>query len=210
MDNFSPSVKMAGIVLLIGLIIFGMCSIVLITFMIVRSTSPSPTQTGAVTQSTAQVVNATPAPATDFPAIQTDAPPTAPAPSGVPRVSGVPTVSDTPPSTVEPTIQPAADFLSEYFRLINSRDYEATWAKLSDKYKTANNPDGYGQYTDFWDTVAQVDVLSPDVAYQHADTAKVSARLNLAYTNGKKGSQIVTFELVPDEQGTIWLIDDSY
>jgi len=199
MNNFPPTVKIAGIVLLIGLVIFGMLAIVLVTYVIVRSTSPSPTQTGAVIPATAQVVNATPAPATAFPGTQTSAPPTL-----------EPIPSNTPQPAVEPTIQPAADFLSEYFSLINSRNYPETWARLSDNYKSAHNPDGYEPYVDFWNTVAQVDLLSPDVAYQNADAAKVSVRLNLAYENGKTGSQIVTFVLIPDEQGTSWLIDDSY
>lgn len=200
MDNLSTSVKIAGIVLLIGLVIFGMGCIVLITFMVVRTTSPSPTQTGAVIAPTAQVVNATPtpAPATEFPATQTSVPPTL-----------EPIPSDTPPAA-KPTIQPAADFIIEYFDLINAREYTETWARLSGKYKAANNPDGYGQYTAFWDSVDRVDVLSPEVAYQKVDSAKVSARLNLAYKNGKTGSQIVTFVLIPDDQGTSWLIDDSY
>jgi hypothetical protein len=110
----------------------------------------------------------------------------------------------------ENAIQPAADFLAEYFTLINSRDYPATWAKLSDKYKAGHNPDGYGPYMNFWDSVDRVDILMPDVVYQDTDIAKVTARLNLAYKNGKKGSQLVTFELIPDDHGASWLIDASY
>lgn len=211
MDNFSPRIKITGVVLLIGLVIFVMLSIVLITFVVVRITSPSPDQApnppilaGILTPTTYLEATATPASATAFPPTQTSAPPP---------------LEPIPPATPLPAdplpvggqaIQPAADFLAEYFTLINSRDYPATWAKLSDKYKTAHNPDGYGPYVNFWDTVDLVDVLTPDVVYQNPDRAKVSARLNFAYKNGKTGSQLVTFELIPDDQGASWLIDASY
>jgi hypothetical protein len=204
MNNFSPMVKLSGIMLLIGLVIFGMLAIVLITFVIVRTTSPSPTQAVILFPTTVFEASATPALATAFPPTQTSVPPT---------FEPLPSATALPEATLPvggQTLQPAADFLVEYFTSINSRDYTATWAKLSDKYKTAHNPDGYGPYVNFWDTVDRVDVLTPDVVYQKTVTAKVSARLNLAYKNGKNGSQLVTFELIPDDQGVSWLIDDSY
>jgi cytoskeletal protein RodZ len=206
MNNFSPMVKISGIVLVIGVVIFVMLSIVLITFVVVRITSPSPsqapnppTQADILTPTTYLEATASPVSATAFPPTHTSVPPTL-----------EPISSATPLPADGPAIQTAADFLAEYFTLINSRDYPATWAKLSDKYKTAHNPDGYGPYVNFWDTVDRVDVLTPDVVYQNTDRAKVSARLNFAYKNGKTGSQLVTFELIPDDQGTSWLIDDSY
>jgi hypothetical protein len=204
MNNFSPMVKLSGIMLLIGLVIFGMLAIVLITFVIVRVTSPSPTQAVILFPTTVLEASATPALATAFPTTQTSAPST---------LEPLPSATALPEATLPvggQTIQPAADFLVEYFTSINSRDYTATWAKLSDKYKAAHNPDGYGPYVNFWDTVDRVDVLTPDVVYQKTDTAKVSARLNLAYKNGKTGSQLVTFELILDDHGASWLIDDSY
>jgi len=204
MNNFSPMVKLSGILLLIGLVIFGMLAIVLITFVIVRTTSPSPTQADILFPTTVLEASVTPALATAFPPTQTSAPPTL---EPLPSDTALP--EDTLPVGGQ-TIQPAADFLAEYFTLINSRDYTATWAKLSGKYKTAHNPDGYGPYVNFWDSVDRVDVLTPDVVYQKTDTAKVSARLNLAYKSGNNGSQLVTFELIPDDQGASWLIDDSY
>lgn len=206
MNSFSPMVKISGIVLLIGLVIFVMLSIVLITFVVVRITSPSPgqapnppTYAGILTPTTYLEATATPASATAFPPTQTSTPPTL-----------EPFPSATPLPADGQAIQPAADFLAEYFTFINSRDYLATWAKLSDKYKAGHNPDGYGPYVEFWDTVDRVDVLTPDVVYQNPDRAKVSARLNLAYKNGKIGSQLATFELIPDDHGANWLIDASY
>jgi hypothetical protein len=181
------------------LVIIGMLAIVLATYVIVRLTSPSPTLVGDVIAPTAQVVNATPANITEIPPTQAEVPPTV-----------EPFPSETPLPQTGTTIQPAADFITEYFGLINSREYSVTWAKLSEKYKAAYNPDGFGPYTDFWNSVEQVDMLSPDVAYQNSDAAKVSARLNLAYKNGKTGSAVITFVLIPDAQATSWLIDDSY
>lgn len=204
MNNFSPTVKLSGIVLLIGLVIFGMLAIVLITYVIVRVTSPPTTQAVILFPTTVLEASATPAPATAFPPTQTSTPPTL-----EPLPSATALTEATLPDGGQ-TIQPAADFLVEYFTSINSRDYTATWAKLSDKYKTAHNPGGYGPYVNFWDTVARVDVLTPDVISQNSDRAKVRARLNFTYKNGSKGSQVITFELIPDDQGTSWLIDNSY
>ena len=115
------------------------------------------------------------------------------------------------PQALTPTLAPAPeDFVRQYFQLIDQHAYSQTWAMLSDHYRQAHNPTGYPPYVDFWNTIQSVGVSTIQSVSQDQQSARLLVLLIFHYTNGKTGTQSITFSLVTDASSGSWLIDDTY
>ncbi|GEM_PF-5100823 len=117
---------------------------------------------------------------------------------------------ETPISTIT---QPSpADAVSDYYSLINSKDYSSGWNKLSPQSRNNKNkhPNGYESYTDWWTKVAYIDVLDTTVISQDSETAIVESRLKYTMdSNGKTVNQSLRFHFIWDESSGSWLIDQT-
>ncbi len=110
-----------------------------------------------------------------------------------------------------PTLSPdPEEFLSQYFQLIEQRDYSQTWAMLSDHYRQVHNASGYQPYVDFWNTVASLSIANAQTVSQDQQSVKLQVQVSFIFTNGKSSTQTITFALVSDAASGGWLIDDTY
>ncbi|MFC2053022.1 hypothetical protein ACFLV7_01815 [Chloroflexota bacterium] len=128
-----------------------------------------------------------------------------------------PTPSNTavPPTT---TITPQAglspeEFIRSYYSLINQRQYQTTFAMLSDSFKDrlhCCNPDGsykFGSYEEWWDSVSEVTIFSVDTQGWDNMTAKVVIRISYFMNDGRIVDSTHTFDLIADPLRKSWLIE---
>ena len=106
------------------------------------------------------------------------------------------------PSPVEP-----GQFIRVYYTAINNRQYDQTWSMLSDNFKRIKNPTGKGDYIDFWESIARVDIENIEVQNQTANTAVVAAAVHYTKRNGGTDRSTYTFTLSFDPQRAGWLIE---
>lgn len=129
-------------------------------------------------------------------------------PTAVPETP-VPLYSPVPPLPAASTWDPyyADQFIYYYFQHINNRDYTTTWSLLTDAFKAAVNPDGYGGYTAFWNTVQRVDVHYVYLNYFDGYFANVSVDMTYNYYNGTVVRTVVPFRLAYNVSRVTWMFD---
>jgi serine/threonine-protein kinase len=110
------------------------------------------------------------------------------------------------PSPTTPALAPD-DFVRAYYQAINDRNYDQSWSMLSESFKERVNPTGFGPYTDWWDTVARVDVLTAKIQSQNDQTASVTARLRYTYKDGRVAEDSAVYELVAAPTEFSWWIE---
>jgi hypothetical protein len=128
-----------------------------------------------------------------------------------------PTPSNTavPPTT---TITPQAglspeEFIRSYYSLINQRQYQTTFAMLSDSFKDRKhccNPDGsykFGPYEEWWDSVSEVTIISVDTNGWDNTSAIVVVMINFYMNDGRIVDSTHTFDLKADPLRKSWLIE---
>ncbi len=127
-----------------------------------------------------------------------------------PTATGAP-ASPATAQAVNPSLSPVPEeFLRQYFRLIEQRDYSQTWAMLSEHYRQVHNASGYQPYVDFWNTVASLSLVNAQTVSQDQQSAQLQVQVAFIFTNGKSSTQTITFGLVSDATTGSWLIDDTY
>lgn len=88
-------------------------------------------------------------------------------------------------TAVEPAPEkPAADeFVRDYYLGINNRQYGDTWSKLSLDFQSISS--SYSDYTQWWDSVKEVEIGDITLVNQSSDVAVVDAELWYIMNNGK-------------------------
>jgi len=129
--------------------------------------------------------------------------------------------SPTPGNTAIPpttTIAPQSglspeEFIRSYYSLINQRQYQPTFAMLSDSFKDRKhccNPDGsykFGPYEEWWDSVSEVTIISVDTQGWDNKSAKVVIRIRYYMNDGRIVDSTHTFDLKADSLRKSWLIE---
>ena len=157
--------------------------------------------------------------------IPTDTPtpiwtPTPTLPTPTPIWTPIPTLptptpiwTPTPISVVE--VSPE-QVIRDYYSAINNRQYEETWALLSDHFKDIFNcckPDGsydFDAYVQWWDSVAQVYVGAVSVMEQDGNTATVIADIQYVLKNGQTIDDTKPrIQLIWDATNHAWLFYDK-
>lgn len=100
-------------------------------------------------------------------------------------------------------------FIYDYYDAINDRNYSWAWNHLSDDFIARNHTSaqgGYSGFTEWWETVAQVQILSADTTLWDPSSAKVHAEIHYEMNSGYQYEDEVFFHLLLDSNGE-WLID---
>jgi len=126
-----------------------------------------------------------------------------------------PTPSNTAvlPTTTTPSGLSPEEFIRSYYSLINQRQYQTTFAMLSDSFKDKKhccNPDGsyeFGPYEEWWDSVSEVTIISVDTQGWDNTSAKVVVRISYYMNDGRIVDSTHTFDLHADPLSKSWLIE---
>lgn len=141
-----------------------------------------------------------------------------------PSVTIAPSITSPPPPTQteqpppdNPTPLPnygsPGDFMRTYYDLINQREYNTTFAMLSNNFKKrfhCCNPDGSYQiepYIDWWNKIDEVEVYSVKTTPRNGSTAQVTVRLIYHRADGSVVENAHTYDLIFDPARDSWLID---
>jgi hypothetical protein len=103
--------------------------------------------------------------------------------------------SGTMPTSV-PNPSTPDQFIYYYFNNINARNYSLTWTLLSDSFKAQNNPDGYGSYVNFWNSVTQVNITYITIDSQSSGSADVTVGMIFRYNTGRLTTGNQVFHLI--------------
>lgn len=103
--------------------------------------------------------------------------------------------SGTMPTSV-PNPSTPDQFIYYYFNNINARNYSLTWTLLSDSFKAQNNPDGYGYYVEFWNSVNQVNITYITINSQSSSAADVAVGMIFRYNTGRLITRNLRFQLI--------------
>ncbi|NOT06488.1 MAG: hypothetical protein HOP27_17995 [Anaerolineales bacterium] len=121
------------------------------------------------------------------------------------------------PTSLQPTEIPSdyADpvlFVQDYFALLNQRNYQEAWAKLSDKFIdnfAERGAGGYNEYIAFWDTVEQVEIASIEIVAQTDSETQIYVAIIYSYKAGYSTTGHTTYKVVKDSSGVSWLFDPN-
>lgn len=118
--------------------------------------------------------------------------------------------SGIPAATATEAGSPAPDqAVRDYYALINARQYDQAWGRLTDKFKccAASAPLTRTDYDAWWDKVAQVIVGQVTVAEEGSSSATVHANLRYQLKAGNTLSDVSYIHLVRDPATLGWMID---
>ncbi|MDJ0742164.1 MAG: ARC6/PARC6 family protein [Xenococcaceae cyanobacterium MO_167.B27] len=103
---------------------------------------------------------------------------------------------------------PADDFIRQYYRDINNRNYQSSWNKLSPKFQ--RKASGYFGYQEWWNSVREVRIGDINLINQTHNNAIVHAELVYVMNTGKyfKDPKKRIY-LVWDENYSGWLFEDK-
>lgn len=97
----------------------------------------------------------------------------------------------------------------EYYNLINNRNYETAWQKLSPGYQQARAKKGFkNSYVSWWEEVDRVEINQSSLVSRGADSAKVNAELTYYKKNGDITPESLQVFLVWDNSHG-WIFDDT-
>ena len=119
-----------------------------------------------------------------------------------------PTTTITPHSGLSPE-----EFIRSYYSLINQRQYQTTFAMLSDSFKDRKhccNPDGsykFEPYEQWWDSISEVTIISVDTKGWDNTSAKVVVMIKYYMNGGRIVDSTHTFDLIADPLRKSWLIE---
>jgi serine/threonine protein kinase, bacterial len=92
-----------------------------------------------------------------------------------------PTKTPAKPQGVEQTNP--EKFIQEHYADLNKRNYQKTWTDLSPGFKSRSK--GFEGYTDWWDSVEHIDVLSVHLVSQGQNSAVVAPDLRYRMKDGR-------------------------
>jgi hypothetical protein len=99
------------------------------------------------------------------------------------------------------------EFISNHYASLNSGSYDNTWASLSSNFSSSLS---YSDYTDWWDSVSEIQLNNITVISQDGDTARVKADLTYVMNDGRIVKDKKPFiNLVWDSNSESWLIDQK-
>ncbi|MDB9315814.1 protein kinase, partial [Spirulina sp. CS-785/01] len=114
----------------------------------------------------------------------------------------------TPPS--QPTIERSSptQFVENHYLLLNQRQYEVTWQRLSTKFQGISQ--GYTGYTNWWNKVQEINIGAVDLVDLTPERAVVKADLYYIMKQGNdfKDTKPMIY-LIWDENKNNWLIHEK-
>ncbi|WP_017719908.1 serine/threonine-protein kinase [Kamptonema formosum] len=96
----------------------------------------------------------------------------------------------------------------DYYAMINSRNYQTGWGKLSGKFQSKYSENSYEAYAGWWEKVQQVDIRQVTLVESGGDSATVDAAIAYLMKDGRVIPDSIRIQLVWDAQTGSWLFDD--
>jgi hypothetical protein len=109
------------------------------------------------------------------------------------KESGQPTNTSTD-GTKQAEERDPEKFVRQHYEGLNQRNYELTWTDLSTDFKAIAG--GYSAYTEWWEQVANIQLISTRVVSQESNSAVIDANLQYHMKSGNT---------VHDNKGRIYL-----
>ncbi len=106
-----------------------------------------------------------------------------------------------------PAAQSPSQFVYYYYSNINASNFSLTWTLMTERFKSINNPSGYADYVNYWNTVNNVQVLSVSVLSQSGYFATVSVSAIYNLNIGIAQPTTNTFNLLYDNVMGTWMFD---
>jgi hypothetical protein len=96
-----------------------------------------------------------------------------------------------------------------YTTIINTRQYQKGWTKLSYDFKRNHSRDSFNSYLDWWQQVERVDLQDVNLVQSDAKSAVVDVRLAYRMKDGRVAPESQRLSLIWDAATSTWLIDDT-
>jgi serine/threonine-protein kinase len=112
-----------------------------------------------------------------------------------------------PPSQVSSKPSPEIA-VRDYYTMINSRNYQTGWNKLSAKFKREYSENSYSSYAGWWEKVERVDIREVTLVEPGGDSAVVDAAIAYRMKDGRVVPDSIRIQLVWDARTGSWLFDD--
>ena len=121
------------------------------------------------------------------------------------------------PTAVPPTSTPVVtsdqledpvEFFKSYISLLNNRQYEEAWDKLSPKFQAAmlrNGGGGYDEYVAYWDSVEHLDIALIEIRSLSNSEVLLYTEIKYQYKAGYTATGHTTYKLVRDSSNNSWL-----
>lgn len=104
------------------------------------------------------------------------------------------------------------EFIHDYYLKINKREYNLTWAMLTDNFQESCcnvfGSDPYNTYVNFWNSVDSIEVVSAYLQEWNANPVPVVVTLLYHYSNGEEVEDSRVFYLIADTELNTLLIDE--
>lgn len=117
-------------------------------------------------------------------------------------------------STSSPVVIIASDrFIRDYYTMINNRQYNQSWSMLSDDFITKSNKEekfDFNSYTEYWDSIEQVNVESVEIQNQDTDVSTIFVTLRYDKKDGIVVYQDLYFNLIINNTKDNWLINQTH
>ena len=100
-------------------------------------------------------------------------------------------------------------FVRGYFRLLDKRNHQSAWERLSGDFRVNKYSTGYTPYAQFWWSFSKVEILKLDVLEETDMTASVEVVLALTKSDRTVVNQSVIYRLTRPTGADPWTISDS-
>ncbi|MDB9494716.1 serine/threonine-protein kinase [Spirulina major CS-329] len=144
----------------------------------------------------------------DIPTTSTNSTPNSP-PTATPQQPTI-VVQPDPPQPAPPIIErpSPAKFIREHYTLLNQRQYDTTYQRLSSNFQSKSN--GYAEYVNWWNKVARINIGAVQTLEANANEAVVNAELQYIMKAGKPFNDDKSrIYLTWNEAQQSWLINDK-
>jgi len=115
-----------------------------------------------------------------------------------------------PPTEIPISYADPVQFIQDYFMLLNNRQYQDAWSRLSSKFKqNLANIGGYDGYVSYWDTVLNTEIKLAEILSRSDSEVYVKTEVIYHYKAGYDITGHTTYKLVKDLSSSSWLIDPN-
>jgi len=145
-----------------------------------------------------------PSPFPTFPVVPSLPPFAFPTPTRTP--TAVPPTST--PVVTSDQLEDPVEFFKSYISLLNNRQYEEAWDKLSPKFQAAmlrNGGGGYDEYVAYWDSVEHLDIALIEIRSLSNSEVLLYTEIKYQYKAGYTATGHTTYKLVRDSSNNSWL-----
>lgn len=100
-------------------------------------------------------------------------------------------------------------FVTGYFSLLDKKNYQSAWERLSGDYRVNKHTTGYTPYAQYWGSFQKVEILKLAILEETDTTASVEVFLTLTKFDNTVINQSIVYRLTRPTGADPWIIADS-